>query len=46
MAIWSIFQPFGIFYGTLVYFVGILSLFDILNQENLATLAPQLRRSS
>jgi hypothetical protein len=40
MAILNIWRPFGIFYGYLVYFVGIryiFSRFGILYQDNLAT---------
>jgi hypothetical protein len=36
MAIWSIFRPLGIFYGTLVYFVVIwyiFTRFGMLKQE-------------
>jgi hypothetical protein len=41
MAIWSIFCPFCIFYGTLVYFVVIWYIFSVLVyciNKNLATL--------
>jgi hypothetical protein len=42
MDIWSILQPFDIFYDHLVLFVGIwycFSRFGMLYQKNLATLA-------